>query len=142
MLIHSADRERLLLVRPRTRPELWCPPGGRLETGEDLERAAVREAEEETGYRVRVAGPCYAYLTMHKGERTLAVSMACRVPPDPGEPRLDPAEALAWRWCTPGEWLELAEAGRSVWEKADVASATALARRLLDLEQEEGGADG
>ena len=136
MLIHSADRERILLVRPRSRPELWSPPGGRLEAGESLEAAAVREAREETGLPVRVLGPCYAYLTLHKGERTLAVSMACRTRSQREAPTLDQEEASSWRWVRPAEWVDLAAAGRSHWTAEDVRRATALARRLIDLEEE------
>ena len=56
--------------------------------------------EEETGLAVEVAGPCYAYLTFYKGERLLAVSMACRPTGDPDAIRLEPDGADAWRWAT------------------------------------------
>ena len=48
------DRNRVLLVR-RASPPLegaWSVPGGALELGETLRRAAEREALEETGLRV------------------------------------------------------------------------------------------
>ncbi len=52
------DQGRLLVVR-RARPPSagrWSVPGGRVEPGEALEAAAVREAHEETGLDVRLAG--------------------------------------------------------------------------------------
>jgi 8-oxo-dGTP diphosphatase len=47
---------RLLLVRRGTEPGrgLWSVPGGRVEPGESLEEAVVREVAEETGLRVTV----------------------------------------------------------------------------------------
>lgn len=67
------------LLLHRTEPiDAWDPPGGRMEYGEDLSSAVVREVFEETGLTVQVAGPCYALLTVYKGERVLVVSAACR----------------------------------------------------------------
>ena len=47
---------RILLVRRANPPEAgrWSIPGGRVEAGESLETAAVREAFEETGVTVRI----------------------------------------------------------------------------------------
>ncbi|MUN63209.1 NUDIX domain-containing protein [Kocuria sediminis] len=46
---------RLLLIRRGTDPQRgrWSVPGGRVEPGETVAEAAVREAFEETGARVR-----------------------------------------------------------------------------------------
>ncbi|GEO94353.1 NUDIX hydrolase [Kocuria turfanensis] len=46
---------RLLLIRRGTDPQRgrWSVPGGRVEPGETVAEAAVREALEETGARVR-----------------------------------------------------------------------------------------
>ncbi|GAA1769954.1 NUDIX hydrolase [Kocuria aegyptia] len=46
---------RLLLIRRGTEPQRgrWSVPGGRVEPGETVAEAAVREAFEETGARVR-----------------------------------------------------------------------------------------
>jgi acetyl-CoA carboxylase carboxyl transferase subunit beta len=52
-----ADRHgRLLLVKRARDPQRgrWSVPGGRVEPGESLEAAAVREALEETGLRIEV----------------------------------------------------------------------------------------
>jgi len=125
------------LLLHRTEPvDAWDPPGGRLEDGEDLVSAVLREVTEETGLSVEVAGPCYTLLTMYKGERTLVVSMACRLASDPGQVRLEPGGAVDWRWVTVEQWEELARSGRSSWSASDVRRATRMAGVLWETEDE------
>jgi 8-oxo-dGTP diphosphatase len=47
---------KLLLVKRKYDPDsgYWSIPGGHLELGENVKDAAVREAEEETGFKTRV----------------------------------------------------------------------------------------
>ena len=45
---------KLVLIERHNPPHGWALPGGFVEVGESLERAAVREAEEETGLKVRL----------------------------------------------------------------------------------------
>ena len=45
---------KLVLIERRNPPHGWALPGGFVEVGESLERAAIREAEEETGLKVRL----------------------------------------------------------------------------------------
>ena len=133
-LIREPGEGRWLLTRP-PRPdgvEIWAPPGGRLEYGETLETTTVREMREEVGLDVEVVGPCYAYLTMHKGERTLAVTMACRVFSPAPPPSLEPEEAVDARWVTKDEWLGLSARGLTLWTAPDIARATALALVLME----------
>ena len=51
----------IVLVRRRNPPWGWAIPGGFVEVGESLEEAAVREALEETGLRVRLKCQMHTY---------------------------------------------------------------------------------
>ena len=52
----SDDRNRVVLVRRAIEPGYgkWVFPGGYVDRGEEVQRAAVREAREETGLDVRI----------------------------------------------------------------------------------------
>ena len=48
--------ERFLLVRERKHGQVWYLPAGRVEPGETLAAAALRETREESGLEVRLQG--------------------------------------------------------------------------------------
>ena len=52
------DRDHIVLVRRAIEPGYgkWVFPGGYVDRGEEVQRAAVREAREETGLDVRLDG--------------------------------------------------------------------------------------
>ena len=55
----ALDTGRIMLTLRSTQvqePLTWCMPGGKIEEGETPEQAAVREAEEEVGYKVEPDG--------------------------------------------------------------------------------------
>jgi 8-oxo-dGTP diphosphatase len=129
------DGEQWLLIHRGEPTEAWDPPGGRMEKDEDLAGAVVREVAEETGLQIEVGGPCYALLTVYKGERLLAVSMACRATGDADRLRLDPEAASDWRWVSTDEWENMADLGMSSWSMEDVKRATRMARVLWQTEE-------
>jgi len=45
--------EMIVLIKRKNPPYGWALPGGFVDYGESFEKAALREAEEETGLRVR-----------------------------------------------------------------------------------------
>lgn len=53
VIIFSDDRKEILLIKRRDIP-VWVLPGGGIELKETPEGAAVREAEEETGFTVTI----------------------------------------------------------------------------------------
>ncbi len=80
-VVHD-DAGRLLLVRRANPPArgLWSVPGGRVEPGEDGERAVVREVAEETGLEVvpeRLVGSVVR--DAPDGARYVIDDYACRV---------------------------------------------------------------
>jgi len=88
---------------------------------------------EEVGLEVESAGPCFAYVTMHKGERMVGVHMACRTTAPGTRLRLAPEEAVDYRWVSAAEWEEMARAGLTLWDPQDVLRVTTLAATLLSL---------
>lgn len=64
VIIELRDRADvpIVLIRRKNPPLGWALPGGFVDVGESVERAAVREAEEETALRVtlKVLLGCYS----------------------------------------------------------------------------------
>ena len=93
----------LLLKRSRHskgNPGKWDLPGGKVDSGEDFDRALIREVLEETGLRIsltRVIGGTQREL----GERTVAyLIMEARLAS--GQPRLS-GEHEGFSWVEPVE---------------------------------------
>ncbi len=53
VVIFDEHRARFLMHQRRDF-RIWSLPGGHIEAGESPEEAAIREAREETGYRIRI----------------------------------------------------------------------------------------
>jgi 8-oxo-dGTP pyrophosphatase MutT (NUDIX family) len=100
VVVLSADGQEVLLHK-REDFRVWALPGGRIEPGETWEDAAVREAYEETGYRIvvdRFIGE-YSAPQMPYGGNIGYVGLGHVVG---GEPIARGAETVAVRWfpCT------------------------------------------
>jgi 8-oxo-dGTP diphosphatase len=115
---------RRLLAARRTSPAeaagAWELPGGKVDPGEPLAAAAVREVHEELGCTVRVTGAVDGAQPIRPGY-VLQVVTAELVD---GEPV--PLEHDALRWLGPDEL------GSVRWLPADVPFLAALADRLRD----------
>lgn len=90
---------RVLLVREASGHEArrWNLPGGKADSGESLVAAAVRETQEETGYRVTAHSLLGLYQYRHRtgDDRVRAVFWADVVG---GKPRANPKEIAGLRW--------------------------------------------
>lgn len=67
--------DAILMIKRGTEPSigLWSVPGGRVETGETLAEAIVREMAEETGLTA-VAGPLIALVERISSDRHLLIA--------------------------------------------------------------------
>lgn len=102
-LVRNSKGEYLVIERN----DLWDLPKGKLNRGEDFERAALREVEEETGLQVRINRPINATYHTYQlsGERILKktrwFAMTCE---SEAEPRLQAEEGITdFRWFRPGQ---------------------------------------
>ncbi len=108
------EQRRLLVVLRANEPSrgLWSIPGGRVERGESLPAAAVREAREETGLeilvgaelgRVELPGPDGIVYAVTDFVATAATAGA-RTAPTEAVPGDDAAEV---RWVSRAELADL-----------------------------------
>lgn len=69
---------KILLIKRKNDPfkEKWALPGGFIEDGEELETAAIRELEEETGVKVTAMEQVRAFGTPERDPRGRTISIA------------------------------------------------------------------
>jgi 8-oxo-dGTP pyrophosphatase MutT (NUDIX family) len=102
------DAGRLLLTR-RMDNAMWVLPGGRLELGETIAQAAVREVREETGVEVEVIGLAAIYtdpghvIAYDGGPVLQEFSVCLHARPIAGTAHADGTETSEVRWFEPGE---------------------------------------
>ncbi|MFZ9630219.1 MAG: GNAT family N-acetyltransferase [Ilumatobacteraceae bacterium] len=100
-IVTSDDGRRVLLHRHK-RLQMWLQPGGHIEAGETPWQGALREAAEETGLPVSLAGEQLLHVDVHPGPRghthldlRYAVTSP-HVPPAPPEGESADVEWFAW----------------------------------------------
>ncbi len=82
-LPHHGDR--IVLIERRNPPHGWALPGGFVDVGERLERAALREMREETGLRVTLEAllGCYSDPARDPRGHTVSVVYVARAAGEP-----------------------------------------------------------
>ena len=80
---------------------VWTFPKGHLEAGETAEDAAVREVQEETGWRCKILGPLLdvEYPFTRKGRKVMKTVHWYRMEAEDRVGEWDPEEVLDCRWC-------------------------------------------
>ncbi|MFZ0389689.1 MAG: NUDIX domain-containing protein [Calditrichia bacterium] len=70
---------RFLLLKRRTPPLLWAPPGGRLLPAENPSAGLLREVKEETALDVEVAAPVDVWFGDWEGAPLLSIDYLVRI---------------------------------------------------------------
>ena len=117
-VVREPGTGRVLLER-RADCGMWCLPGGRVEPGETVARAAIREAEEETGLQLALRGFLGVFSDPARrivrypdnGDLRHLVDVAVLAEPVGGTLRTS-AESLALEWFAPAVRLQDCRGGK------------------------------
>jgi 8-oxo-dGTP pyrophosphatase MutT (NUDIX family) len=102
LLWDRAEAPRRIALVNRHRHKDWALPKGKLHKGETWEQAALREVEEETGYRVKLVSFAGA-LAYRTANRDKVVRFWNMLPDSDGGAAVDPDEITEVAWLTPAE---------------------------------------
>jgi 8-oxo-dGTP diphosphatase len=100
---------RIVLVLRKNEPKGWAIPGGFVDYGEEVGKACLREAKEETGLTVELVTQLFTYSDPGRDPRkhTMSTVYACRAEagarPEAGD------DAVEARWFAEAEvpWKDL-----------------------------------
>ncbi len=104
---------KYLLVQEK-KPQVygqWNLPAGRVDVGDSLEKTAIKEAKEESGYDVKILRK----LGIYQNEATEAVKHAYQAEIVGGELAFPPDEIMDARWMTFDEVVALKDTLRGSW---------------------------
>lgn len=73
-IIIEAEDRGIVLIERKNPPHGWALPGGFVDYGESLEKAAVREAREETSLEVHLVEQFYTYSDPRRDPRHHTIS--------------------------------------------------------------------
>lgn len=106
----TQNEKLLLLLRHELKiePNTWCVPGGKVDEGETLVAAAVRELKEETGI-IADESELHYFTTIYKTNPTfnLLFHIFSLQKNERPEVTLNPTEHVQYRWATLEEALTL-----------------------------------
>ncbi len=109
-VIIENDKGEILLVQCSKWGNKWILPGGHIEPGETIVASQLREAEEETGLKLRpIAITSWGELinsrNFHRPAHFVYFDVYCKIAG--GEFKLDNKELIAYKWLTPAAALKL-----------------------------------
>ena len=73
-IIIEIESKRIILIRRKNPPYGWAIPGGFVDYGESLEKAALREAKEETNLDVELIRQFHTYSDPKRDPRHHSIS--------------------------------------------------------------------
>lgn len=97
----NKDNELLLLKRKNTKvfDKMWSVPSGRLDSGEGILKAAVREAKEEVGIDINIedlSQPLFMHHRDERGERLYVFFVCNRWQGEPINLEEEKCEKIEW----------------------------------------------
>lgn len=107
-LILNEEGKVLLTQSPVKWKGKWTIPGGHVESGETIKEAAIREGEEETGYKLEPLevinwGELISSPDFHRNAHFIFFHVVCKI--IGGELEIDQGELSNHLWVTPEEAL-------------------------------------
>lgn len=107
IIIELIDRPQvpIILIERHNEPLGWALPGGFVDYGETVEKAAIREAEEEIGLKVELIQQLLVYSDPRRDSRQHTISIVFLATAT-GQPLAgDDAKSVGIfePWCVPGD---------------------------------------